>query len=146
VSGGGGGDVNREEEDPELDELATMLVQLDKRAYQRALRHDANNLFEKIILPMSLPWSHQDSAFARMMRMPFDIDDLVAVDFVGGSDAPSDGLEQDGNTETMCAGGSNSGGGSQHSSRSSGASVPDNGGGEGKEQGANPHPKRRKWQ
>jgi hypothetical protein len=89
-------------------------------------------------------------------------------------------LEQDGNTETMCAGGSNSGGGYQHSSslphchagaagvlrqrrrcrapkvqenacqvlstRNSGASVADDGGGKGEERGANPHPKRRKWQ
>jgi hypothetical protein len=53
------------------------LATLDSRGYQRALIQDANRIAERILLPMSLPWTHKVAPVAR--NIPCDIDEMIDV-------------------------------------------------------------------
>lgn len=52
-----------------------MLAALDARSYHRALVQDANRIVERILQPMSLPWTHKVVPVAR--NLPCDIDELI---------------------------------------------------------------------
>ena len=60
-----------------INACATMIASLDSRAYQRSLIQDANNIAERMLLPVSLPWTHKVAPVAR--NIPCDIDEMIDV-------------------------------------------------------------------
>ena len=53
------------------------MAELDARSYQQSLVHDASNIAERILQPMSLPWTHKVAPVAR--NIPCDIDEMIDV-------------------------------------------------------------------
>lgn len=60
-----------------IDACATILAELDSRSYHRSLIEDANNVTEKILQPMSFPWTHKVVDVAR--NIPCDIDEMIDI-------------------------------------------------------------------
>jgi hypothetical protein len=52
-----------------------MLAALDTRSYHRSMVRDANRVVERILEPLSLPWTHKILPVAR--NLPCDIDELI---------------------------------------------------------------------
>lgn len=60
-----------------IDACASLLTMLDERSYQRDLLRDANQLSERVLLPLALPWMHKGNPVTR--NVPFDIDDMTEI-------------------------------------------------------------------
>jgi hypothetical protein len=60
-----------------IDGCATMLASVDKRSYSRAFLRDADAILEKVIFPMSFPWTHRLETQSRII--PHDIDEMAGV-------------------------------------------------------------------
>lgn len=60
-----------------INACATILAELDSKSYQKCLVQDANNITERILQPMSLPWTHKVVPVAR--NIPCDIDEMIDV-------------------------------------------------------------------
>mmetsp|Transcript_8307 Transcript_8307/g.9522 ORF Transcript_8307/g.9522 Transcript_8307/m.9522 type:complete len:813 (-) Transcript_8307:95-2533(-) len=60
-----------------IDACATILAELDSRSYHRCLMQDASNVTQKILQPMSLPWTHKVVPVAR--NIPCDIDEMIDI-------------------------------------------------------------------
>jgi hypothetical protein len=60
-----------------IDGCAAMLASVDKRSYSRALLRDADAILEKVIFPMSFPWTHRLETQSRII--PHDIDEMPGV-------------------------------------------------------------------
>eukprot|EP00536_Pseudo-nitzschia_multiseries_P014865 jgi/Psemu1/246401/estExt_Genewise1.C_7780013 len=54
-----------------------MLAEFDSRSYHRSLIRDANNIMQRILQPMSLPWTHKVVPVAR--NIPCDIDEMIDI-------------------------------------------------------------------
>lgn len=69
----------RSEEKPNIsiNACATILAELDARSYQQSLVRDASHIAERILQPMSLPWTHKVLPVAR--NIPCDIDEMIDV-------------------------------------------------------------------
>lgn len=60
-----------------IDACATIMAELDSRSYHRSLVQDANNVVQKLLQPMALPWTHKVVPVAR--NIPCDIDEMIDV-------------------------------------------------------------------
>jgi hypothetical protein len=63
--------------DISIDACATILAELDSRSYHRCLIQDASNITQKVLQPMSLPWTHKVKPVAR--NIPCDIDEMIDI-------------------------------------------------------------------
>jgi hypothetical protein len=61
-----------------------MLASVDKRSYSRALLRDADAILEKVVFPMSFPWTHPPETQSRIT--PRDIDEMPGVRAAGAVD------------------------------------------------------------
>ena len=70
---------NRSDDKPNIsiNACATILAELDVRSYQQSLVRDASHIAERILQPMSLPWTHKVAPVAR--NIPCDIDEMIDV-------------------------------------------------------------------
>lgn len=77
-----------------IDACARDLAEVDRESFQRSFFEDANNIFERLFLPMHFPWSHRAQKFDQEIRaMPCDIDDMFVVPT--GNDSDDDEQEED---------------------------------------------------
>mmetsp|Transcript_17654 Transcript_17654/g.44073 ORF Transcript_17654/g.44073 Transcript_17654/m.44073 type:complete len:822 (-) Transcript_17654:75-2540(-) len=60
-----------------INACATILAELDSRSYHQSMIRDANRITERILQPMSLPWTHKVVPVAR--NIPCDIDEMIDV-------------------------------------------------------------------
>ena len=69
--------VEETELDISIDACATILSELDSRSYHRCLIQDASKITQKVLQPMSLPWTHKVKPVAR--NIPCDIDEMIDI-------------------------------------------------------------------
>jgi hypothetical protein len=60
-----------------IDGFAAMLASIDKRSYSRALLRDADEILERVIFPMSFPWTHRLDKKSPII--PYDVDEMPCV-------------------------------------------------------------------
>jgi hypothetical protein len=60
-----------------IDGFAAMLASIDKRSYSRALLRDADEILERVLFPMSFPWTHRPVKKSRII--PYDVDEMPCV-------------------------------------------------------------------
>lgn len=66
-----------------VDTAASILCRLNERCYRVSLMKDANNVNQRLVLPMALAWKHETSPLTK--NIPFDIDEMPDVLAAGES-------------------------------------------------------------
>lgn len=75
-------------------ECAADLAELDAPSMKEAMEHDADAFFERILLPMSLPWSHRIFVDPRAAP-PCDIDEMPAMrGYLGEDSSPEEASDE----------------------------------------------------
>jgi len=69
--------TNFDKPDISINACATILAEMDSMSYHRSLIRDANRVTERILQPMTLPWTHKVVPVAR--NIPCDIDEMMDV-------------------------------------------------------------------